>query len=211
MRTMVLFFAALALGGCNVLTTQTPLFGPEDAGAPDLRRGVWRIEDPDCAFDPGASTASWPECAQWFYVDHGKFHMPDDSAGVVDDDGAPYLVTGGVPRVWQLVTRNKAAGSTPERTVVYYFGFEALTSAYDGVDAFRFWTALCGPPPPKGQDADGDGQTDYTTTQPFAGVTLTGDGGCTTDNATALRGAVAGSEAFETKPAVARWLRYSYP
>lgn len=58
--------AALLVGlsGCNVVLSDEPWFTTADAqGAPKMRDGLWRNDDPDCRFDDSKPAERWPECA----------------------------------------------------------------------------------------------------------------------------------------------------
>ena len=64
MRGVALLAAAALLGGCNMVTTSTPLFAVE-AGSPKLKPGVWATPDAACVFDPNEPAERWPSCASF--------------------------------------------------------------------------------------------------------------------------------------------------
>ena len=71
-----LAMAASALSACNVVSTKTPMFGPQDASSLKLRDGVWRqAPDPDkaCKFDETKPVDTWPECVDPLLVRGGEF------------------------------------------------------------------------------------------------------------------------------------------
>ena len=61
---LILVAAALMLGGCNLVVSQTPVFRAADAaGAPPFKPGLWASPGPGCTFDESTPFDAWPKCA----------------------------------------------------------------------------------------------------------------------------------------------------
>jgi len=123
----------LSLGGCNMVTTQTPMFTVADgAGAPPIRSGVWRNEKPDCQFEETTPQDAWPTCAA-------------ANGGV----GNPplWLEAAGDPPLLQIpLTLPYNKGAPP---MYVYMAFRSLKLDDKGrVIAMKEWPVKCGPPPP---------------------------------------------------------------
>lgn len=205
MRRPVLLAVAALLASCNMIYTEKPVFGAADKGTPELREGVWLVDEPDCSVDTATPASSWPECADWVLIEDGRMKFPGEK-GLTGDgaDEMPFLITGGEPRVWQMIFRNPAK----KLELTFYAGFEALETGADGkVIRYRSWPSLCGPPPAAGPDGGGS----LVTREPFPGLTMEKDGSCRPRDADALRAAVAASRAFPKEQDLGRWIRGAYP
>jgi hypothetical protein len=141
-RALLIGLAAIILGGCGLVYSPQPLFGPADApGVPALRSGIWVLEDPDshCRPRPQASVRHWKGCETWMLV-------RDTDIATVETDRAwsstGYLIASGEPLIWQIGPEADEAGLR-----YVYFGLRALTSDAEGrVTRFEAWNGLCGPP-----------------------------------------------------------------
>ena len=101
-RVLLIGLTATLLGGCGLVYSPQPLFGPTDvADAPALRPGIWVIEDPDspCRPRPQASVRQWKGCETWVLVREADLATVDHD-GVWSSTG--YLIASGEPMVWQL-------------------------------------------------------------------------------------------------------------
>lgn len=205
MRRSVLLAVAALVASCNMIVTDKPMFGAADRGTPELREGLWLVDDPECVVDTATPASSWPECADWVLIEGGLMKFPGE-AGLTGDgaDEMPFLVTGGAPRIWQMTFRDQKKG----REATLYAGFEALETGEDGkVVRYRSWPSLCGPPPPPRPD----GGIDLVTRAPFPGLAMQKDGSCRPLDADALRAAIAASRAFPKEQDEGRWIRGAYP
>jgi hypothetical protein len=73
MRTAATIFLATLLGGCNLVTSTTPLFSARDAqGQAQLRPGIWMNVDASCTVDAAKPLADWPKCANAWVVRPGE-------------------------------------------------------------------------------------------------------------------------------------------
>lgn len=210
--------AALALSGCNVVVTQTPLFGPADAAAtPPLREGLWAAVKDGCKFDERQTVDAWPDCARWFLVrgdvasafngdkdgwDHfrlsgGRLAQRFEDEAWEEDEH--FLLAAGEPLIGQVA--QKSPGAAAEG--YFYVAFKPRFDAQGRVVEVGLWPVLCGPPPAKARK--GEPQA-YRTRKPFSGLTMVEDN-CTTDSPAVLRAAARASERFEDDLPTARWVR----
>ena len=196
---------AIALGGCNVVYSDQPLFTRADeAGAPAMRPGLWLSDDAKCQFDETKPVQRWPTCASWSLVRAGQFLEYKAPAWTSMD----YVLAAGAPRVLQVpFTIEKA-------TAYVYAGLKPLRSDSDGrITAVRTWSAQCGPPPPQpppGSAAPSDGKQRSVTTQPLPGLEIKDDN-CIARDQGPVRASVTASEAWDTTPATAHWVRDALP
>lgn len=202
--------AALALGGCNMISTETPMFDLTDAGAPALRDGVWLIDDPECVVDDRTPADTWPECADWMLLEGGMMKFPGETGMTgLGNDELPVVLTGGSPRIWQVTLKSPKA----DKAMTLYLGFEAVEIGDDGkVVRYRSWPGQCGPLPPQPPGGP-DNAADLVTRQPFPGLTLAQDGTCTPRDEAALREGVARSRTLEPGrlKEEGRWIRSRWP
>ncbi|HEY2177791.1 MAG TPA: hypothetical protein VGH15_04355 [Caulobacteraceae bacterium] len=201
-RYAVIGVLCLLLGACNVVVTKTPLLSRSDeAGAPPMRPGLWRLEgDEPCQVDESRPLIEWPKCA-------GGVVIKDGSAGYYDRDGPapvwtsqPFVLAAGTPRVGQAqakISGDVKVGSDP----FIYFGARATKNDDAArITAMSIWPVQCGPPPP--------GDKAESTSKPLPGIEMKpGDPVCTTASVAVLRMAAGASEAWIPKPIRARWLR----
>ncbi|MEI6641079.1 MAG: hypothetical protein WCL10_03520 [Novosphingobium sp.] len=76
-RVLLILAAGLLLDACsNRLVSAEPWFVAEAAGAPHLREGLWRTEDPKCKVDEAKPAEQWPVCANWFHVRSNRSFAP---------------------------------------------------------------------------------------------------------------------------------------
>ncbi len=202
MKFLASMAALITLGGCNAVVTSTPMFTHADeAGAPEVRPGLWRFDNGDkCDFDESLPLKSWPECAGGVMLRDGNAGYFQRGVGKPVWTIQPVILTAGSPRIGQAQV--KISGDvTVENQPYAYAGVRP--TGFDGkgrVTAFAFWPVQCGSPPPGGNDA--------VTTRPLPGLTLKpGEPVCTTSSPTALRNAAKASEAWAPKPMSGRWVR----
>jgi hypothetical protein len=217
MRKLLVAVSLLLLGGCNMVTTKTPLFGPADVvGAPQLRPGVWR-GDPDrqCAFDEARPIARWPDCANAFVVQDGQLSFHNLNAkGRPTVSTTPFVLAGASPSVLQATEANPdakgASDSTADRAY-YYMGLRPTkTDAQGRITAFAAWSAMCGPPPPSDAKSTDGQHARYGSLTPLPGLTMDKEeNNCTTSSQDAVRAAAAASEKWSKSDSLigAHWVR----
>ena len=195
MRRLLVLVLAAALGGCNLVYSERPLFTAANAAAaPPVEAGLWLMEASDCAFDIAAPVEDWPACAEHQTVTDRGAHawrlFP----------GGELLLAAGDPLIVQ--TREKDDRGRP---VYFYAGGLATAYGPDGrATAFRFWPVQCGPPPP--QPAEGEAHPRYVTSTPLPGLTVSGKD-CLAHDPGAVRAAARTSEAWAETTSVIRWVR----
>lgn len=125
--------AGLALGGCNMVMTDRPMFARSDAGStPPIRAGVWRNDKPDCAVDETRPQDQWPKCA-------------GASPGV--GDPPMWMAVSGEPDLLQTALPIPRGAGT--KTYYLYQAYRPLKLDPQGrVIAMKEWPVRCGPPPP---------------------------------------------------------------
>ena len=205
-RIVAIGALCLMLGACNVVVTTTPMFTKADeAGAPALKPGVWRLTgDEACTVDEAKPLIDWPKCA-------GGLVIKDGVAGYYNRDSStpvwtlqPYVFAGGTPRIAQL--QAKISGDVKVGADPYvYAGARATKTDSEGrITEVDLWPVQCGPPPP--------GDKAESTSKPLPGIVMKpGDPVCTTTQVSVLRAAAKASEAWAPKQIVARWLRDGGP
>ena len=207
---IVLIFALMSLGGCNMVITQTPMFTKADgAGAPGFRPGVWRGKaDAGCVFDETSPLDSWPGCANGALVDGDALTM----VKTVNGQAAPaakiaYVLTGGDPRILQLSVGSLAPGLGLSLSGYLYGGVRPTKTDDQGrITAYTTWFVSCGPPPPPSTNGT---KISLATQAPFPGLVMDKDGqNCTPSSVAALRNAALESAKLPGDvPSDTRWVR----
>lgn len=195
-RALALLLLTLALGGCNMVVSPTPLFGPADAaGAPGLRSGLWVSGDPACRFDARTPVAAWPDCARPGQIENGRGKLLFG-----DEDEGEMLLAGGSPAILQV----QMGGSDGDEGYAFLGLRPTRTDGAGRVVEYVAWVVDCGPPPP--EDArNPDGSRRYVSLQPGPGLAVE-DGGCVAHSAQAVRAAAVASEG-RARLETFRWLR----
>jgi hypothetical protein len=112
-RAVALVAAALALGGCNLVVSEKPVFTAADAaGAAPLRLGVWSASQPGCDFNSSEPVAKWPTCAGGGVITASAIIGSVGTSGPGPEDPPstiakpqftiPYVLAAGDPRVMQM-------------------------------------------------------------------------------------------------------------
>jgi hypothetical protein len=194
MRILMFVLAAALLGGCNLVTSPTPLFTEADAaGPPGLRPGIWVFSEGVCPFNAEAPPDRWPPCVKAERIDeHGRL-VPHE-----DDKAWSMLLAKGDPMILQAV-------DTGGGDAFFFAGVRPTRTERDGrVTALDVWFVDCGPEPP--EDArNPDGSRRYVSLELGAGLTAEMDG-CVAHDAAAVRTAARASEARQEKRRY-RWVR----
>jgi hypothetical protein len=163
----IVMAAGLLLGGCNIVTSTTPLFTPADAkGQAQLHPGVWADERTGCQFDDTRPVDTWPDCADGWVVRPAAVLSGRDKGVPADKWTAyPYLLVRGDPAVLQIAAADPGGAQT-----YLYAGLRPLKLDAGGrVIEYQVWPAQCGPPPsattPSGADP-------ITTQHPLEGLAM---------------------------------------
>lgn len=208
--------ALLAMGGCNTVYSEEPLFTAEDAaGAPPLRTGLWmayQVEgDEPCRFDPNRPVRKWPDCAGWVLVRERDILQLVESGKERVWVSHAFILASGQPRILQTTwllsgADHEGGGTNSEFSAVVPIGHDESGRISD----YRTWEAQCGPrntteyPPESGPHP--------TTLAPLPGLVMSEDGNsCEAKDREAVRGAIAASEAWDINRNAARWVREARP
>ncbi|WP_340644192.1 hypothetical protein, partial [Phenylobacterium sp.] len=150
LRIVAVFFAALSLSACAVVSSERPLFSPADtSGARVLKPGLWAMPVGDCKFSLRGSALKWPECANGAYVSSSALVGGKRDASGAFSDAVNYRLAAGDPGILQI---EAPADREPGDPKVIYLGIRPLAADGDGrVTKARVWLALCAKP----QSADG--------------------------------------------------------
>jgi len=225
LRACAALFAPALLSACNVVVTDKPLFSAADeAGAPQLKPGVWLIhKDDGCKLDETLPVEQWPDCAAGAVVKPGEISGYDrkESGGVWEHD--PFVLAAGDPRIAQVLVEGgltvqasaeasgnataTASSSGGGTTRAYgYAGVRPLrTDAQGFITAVTYWSVMCGPPPPKNKNGE---DVALGTLKPLPGMIMKpGEATCTTKSQGPVRSAARASEAWKEASPEAHWVR----
>ena len=209
LRVLALVAAVGLLGGCNTITTTTPLFSRADAsGAAQLRPGLWGAPaDAKCVFDAAAPLETWPECAKGAAIGDGVLSDYDAKDGKVVRQSYDFVLAAGPRPVLQIHDGQPATATEPAKSIYLYGGVRIDKTDVQGrIVAMTTWPAQCGPPPP--DKAKVKGQPRYGTLHPLPGLLMDEDGNdCTTTSPDAVRNAAAASLRWASDPSILRWVR----
>lgn len=200
--TALLASFALALGGCNLVVTDTQFF-VQDPSAPKLRDGLWRSVEADCRFDEYKPVERWPACADWSVIRDGEvlsFVAADR------EQRAPkrwvterYVVAVGDP----LILQQSCASEEEAEPLYCYSGVRIMGRDSGGrVTHFEAWNVSCGPLE----------EGDRVTTAPWPGLSIK-EHSCFPDSVDAIRGAAQRTHELNGKdmpPTQMRWVREGY-
>ena len=197
-RTLCLALVLVALGACNAVTSERPLFGAgSGADAPALRTGVWVMAEDGCKVAVRAPISTWPDCANGFVLGESEL-----SGGVVDKAGsfqrmASYLKVGGDPLMLQIIPTR---GRTSDEPAILYVGWRPTAADAEGrITQARVWLPLCSMP-----------GTEDRALQPGL-ISVGKDRPCLATSASALRQAARQSETWafgaQASGLTARWVR----
>jgi hypothetical protein len=205
-RALALALAAVALAGCDVVTSKTAVFGPADAAKAQPKPGLWAVVNGDCAFDESRPVDAWPEkCVLPVAMRQTDLLMFEREKGKPAHwNQASYLLAGGDPLIMQTFTSEGAE-------------FDFYTVSVDRLDgdgrivAAHVRQITCGPAakPDGSQSSDKPqpaGSENTRQTPLYPGLIATGRTGCTPKDADGLRmAAKAGAGDGSDMPA--HWVR----
>lgn len=198
MRLVLIVACTLALGGCNYVFSEKPLFTAADArGAPQLRPGVWMKPSENCTFDKSQPVKAWPGCASGMLVRPDRLEDPEDGSKRI-----LYLIAAGDPPVMQIPFNDD-----PKKPGYVYGGIEVTKRDGQGrVTEFISWIAQCGPPPPKPKP--GEAHPRYVTEHPLPGLTVDKEGSiCFATKPGPVRASARASKAWNEDRNPASWIR----
>jgi hypothetical protein len=220
-HTLLLLAAALMLGGCNLVVSQTPVFSAADAtGAPPFKPGIWASPDPGCDFKASAPLDSWPKCANGSEIGPdaiiGTMQPTPATASSGDKAGTGpkkvalrYVLASGDPRVLQVDLHIPEAG-LGELGFFYFVAVKPTAFDEDGrITAAQLWPIQCGPPPPPqtNQTANSSDTTKGAVTEhPLPGLTIS-NGECTPAGKAAVHNAATPSRAWADSIGELHWVR----
>ena len=175
------------LGACNMVISETPMFGEKDAASLSPRPGIWLAEDPECPLDATLPEAKWPKCAMWLVV------SGSGEAALVDGKGqrqeARYIIAKGAPPIVQVLWRDEA--KEDGKTFYVFLGLEP--NILDGEFlAATTWEVKCGTKDPADTDI-----------KPYPGIAAE----CRPSSQEAIRSAALASCLTAEMAMTWRWLR----
>jgi len=214
MRRWLFVVLAAALGGCNMVVSDTPWFKTDDkAGGSALRDGVWASVGADCKFSPSDPFAQWPKCANGAVIhDHHVTFQSENNDG---QSQAAFILSATRPPVWQLQLAPDAKES-PLPNIPHFFYLGIRPEHFDEggrITAFKGWVVQCGPPPQEREikitsEKDAGKLDSLVTHSPFPGVKVNDMGSCNAESKDALVNAAKLSEALmNAQESPLQWVR----
>jgi len=208
-RALAALAVAFALGGCNLVVSEKPLFTQADAaGAPVLRPGAWVSPKGDCSFDETKPVADWPECANPVVIRPGEIFDPRKA-----ESQGPYVLAAGDPRIVQAPIKpgGDVEPKGEDKTLFAYLGLKPRR--FDGqgrIVEFESWFVQCGPPPPEPPKSTKKlpSPSQFVTRRPLPGLKVDPKSGtCVAVSQGPVRNAARSSRAWAEHVDVARWVR----
>jgi hypothetical protein len=195
---------AAGLGGCNLVSTVEPMFGPNEPRE-KVRDGVWALTNEACEFSDAKPIKDWPDCVAPVVItgDQAVTWDPEKKRRVE----AKVVWTLGPPPVAQERLQFDPEPTKPKQSdhIFVYSGFEVLKRDAAGrAVEIGAWSVICGPPRRRttdGKTVDDAGRSE----RPFPGIGTDED--CTPQSLAALRGAASASRPYEKHPLHLRWVR----
>lgn len=205
MRSLMPALAALTLGlgGCAMVTSETPWLSPETGGA-RLKTGWWIPDEADCrAPRNDRPFRRWPACARdgAVLVRDGEILGMTGAPADVSWTARAYVVGLRAPVVLQM-------RDADEGTSYGYMGLEPVETDAEGrMTRVRGWSGLCGP---DGFRAPWSEPTPEQTVERRLWPGLAwgeGKNSCTATSLAALQASIAASRTQEGNEHGYRWLR----
>jgi hypothetical protein len=222
LRILIACAAAALLGGCNQVYSEKPLFTVADeAGAPPLRPGLWRADDPKCHVTEARPVQDWPHCASWVLVRPGEileFHGDERPPAW---QSISFVLATGDPRILQM------ASDDDGRPIYWFTAVKPLRLDDQGrIVAFTTWPVQCGPPPteaepgpPPEEHRGGEAPAEplaphkpgpRVTRHPLPGLEVRDDN-CLAREQGPVRAAAVASKAWENDGLAQHWVRDTLP
>lgn len=131
-----------ALGACNMVISEAPVFAEAERGPEAPKDGLWIGDDPECRFNAGGPESGWPDCALWVVVrEAGRDLLVSDRRGESQRVGA--LFVAGNPGIVQARWIDEA--KEPARPYYVFYAFEARNIDSKGrFTLASIWPVECG-------------------------------------------------------------------
>ena len=199
-RLAVVLAAALALGACNLVVTDEPMFNDADsASSVVMKPGVWVFDTP-CPAEKQAQNEC--EAPTPFLITASDIRKTDQTDPSLSEPPMPYVLVAGDPPIAQIEAQSPEAGARADTFYIYAAVHPTKFDDDKKVVVAEVWPIMCGPPPAPGQGGGKDGDA---TTQPLEGMKM-GDGAqCTPFNKGVLANAVQPSKDWAGGAATIWW------
>lgn len=131
-----------ALGACNMLISDKPIFAEADRAELAPRDGLWLSPNRGCEFEKSQPETGWPDCAMWIvarnrgaelYLSDGKMQV--EALGGFLASGEPIIVQ----------ARWIDTAKEPRRAYYGFYGVEPHQIGRDGLfSSASIWVVECG-------------------------------------------------------------------
>jgi len=196
-RFVLAALAVMALSGCNLVVSKTPLFSAGDTQNAVVPRAGWWVQvDHACVFDGGKPVQRWPSCADRALI------RPDAVLGFNAIAGAwetyPFVMIPGRPQMVQHEDRREGWST------YYYYGVEPVARDSAGrMTEALLWIAHC----EQSDEQSGVGEKDRKLPP---GLIPDGEtGNCLAADVNVVRAAVVASRGADSMHL--RWVRETRP
>lgn len=141
-RHIMLALFLPALGACNMLISETPIYAEADRASLAPRNGLWLSLNRGCEFDSREAEAVWPDCAMWIVVrNQGAEILLSDGKKQVEVLGGFFAA--GEPIIAQARWIDTA--KEPRRAYYGFYGVEPHQIGPDGLfSTASIWVVECG-------------------------------------------------------------------
>jgi len=131
-----------AVGACNMLISEAPMYVDADRASVAPRNGIWLSPNRGCEFDSRAAEATWPDCAMWIVVrNRGAELLLSDGKKQIETLGGFFAA--GVPIIVQARWIDTA--KEPRRAYYGFYGVKPHQIGPDGLfSAASIWVVECG-------------------------------------------------------------------
>jgi hypothetical protein len=211
-RALIAAVSLAALGSCNDVYSEAPMFAKADTvGVPAIRSGIWRGQtDSPCAFDAKQPATSWPSCAPALQIKDGALALFEENGGrrQVTPMGE-VLLARGRPSILQIgPISGGGLDARSDRRPYLYLGVRVIKQDDRGrIVALRFWEVECRSPASAAKTPASPGSDAAGNAEPLPGLAMDKDGSdCTATSPQAVRSAAAASETWATVESVT-WVR----
>jgi hypothetical protein len=141
-RHLLLALLLPALGACNMLISERPMYVDADRASVVPRNGIWLSPNRGCEFDSSQPETAWPDCAMWIVVrkQGDEMHLSDGKKQVEELGG---FFAAGEPLIVQARWIDTA--KEPRRAYYGFYGVEPHQIGPDGFfSAASIWVVECG-------------------------------------------------------------------
>lgn len=134
----VLICASVALGACNAVTSDRPMFVGAQTSSVRLKDGVWLEVDRKCKIDPSRPAHEWPDCSFWFLLRGNR--LVDGAGKKRSEPQIELLVAATVPPIAQLPLEDGDA----RKSYTYAVIEPTSRNSSDALKEIRVWPVACG-------------------------------------------------------------------